>query len=286
MVSHIIVCITHYAKINEGNENNANKSNSSINSNNSNNSKNGNKIPKMIVGIKKVTKMRISIWWIGIKNNPSAVIKAQFEFGLKFIEKLDAMKNNTNILGAIIVKAQYLLEMEPIKKVAQKHEQTKKKRNERKNRQKTFGKILQTLQRRKISKQIDNMLLGSANTQKSNLYIMIMSNYVEMLWVVCEKNVITYWRGVITSQENVMLWHLDEIGVTTKMPYQSAGYVKVKLIAVPLKRILKEFRISVVLWLNTVCKLVFVKRVHESNLNKYDYILTERKVTMNGHEKS
>ena len=47
------------AKINEGNENNNDKSNtnSSINSNNSINSKNGNRIPKMIVGIKNCTKL-------------------------------------------------------------------------------------------------------------------------------------------------------------------------------------------------------------------------------------
>ena len=57
----------------------------------------------------------------------------QFEFGLKCAEKLDAMKNNVNILGTIIVKTQYSLEMEKSRKLHKNMSKTKKKRNERKN---------------------------------------------------------------------------------------------------------------------------------------------------------
>ena len=88
--------------------------------------------------------------------------QAQFEFGLKCAEKLDAMKNGIIILVAANVKAQYLLEIKiNARKLAHNSNMNKEKRNERKQ------KITQTLERRKISIKISSMLLESGNVRKA-----------------------------------------------------------------------------------------------------------------------
>ena len=67
---------------------------------------------------------------------------AQFEYGLRLAKNLDKMKNNTDTLtdqlNKIVKDTTFVGNWEKAIKLAEKHEKTKAKRNEEKNRKKQW----------------------------------------------------------------------------------------------------------------------------------------------------
>ena len=161
---------------NNNNNNNSNKSNSNDNSNsnssdksisnnsdNNNSSNDGNKNMKDNCSNeandkKEYLDVQDARATSVLKNIRAVMINgAQFEYGLKSSENLDniCMKHNTDTLtdrlNKIVKDTTFLGNWEKARQLAEKHEETKKKEMQRKNRKKIMKIIIQAFLKRKWS---------------------------------------------------------------------------------------------------------------------------------------
>ena len=159
---------------NNNNNNNSNKSNSNDNSNsnssdksisnnsdNNNSSNDGNKNMKDHCSNeandkKEYLDVQDARATSVLKNIRAVTInRAQFEYGLRSSENLDNIKHNTDTLtdqlNKIVKDTTFLGNWEKARQLAEKHEETKKKEMQRKNRKKIMKIIIQAFLKRKWS---------------------------------------------------------------------------------------------------------------------------------------